>query len=60
MLGSGVLSLKYPMDASNEKIYLLEEQLSNDSITNAYKALYQHNYAKYANDLDAYYKDIIS
>ncbi len=41
-------------------IYLLEEQLSNDSITNAYKALYQHNYAKYANDVDAYYKDIIS
>ena len=41
-------------------VYLQEEQLSSDSITKAFKALYQNDYAKYANDLDAYYKDVIS
>ena len=41
-------------------VYLQTEALSNDSITNAFKAMYQSDYAKYANDIDAYNQKIIS
>ena len=41
-------------------VYLQTETLSNDSITNAFKAMYQSDYAKYANDIDAYNQKIIS
>lgn len=41
-------------------IYLQKEALSNESIINAYKAMYESDYAKYANDADAYNEKIIS
>jgi len=41
-------------------VYMQETQLSNESIINAFKALYQSDYAKYANDVDAYNSNIIS
>ena len=41
-------------------VYLQETVLSNDSITNAYKAMYESDYAKYANDVDAYNSKITS
>ena len=41
-------------------VYLKTETLSNESITNAFKAMYQSDYAKYANDVQAYNEKIIS
>ena len=35
-------------------VYLMEEQLSNDEVVNTFKALYQRDYAKYANNPTAY------
>lgn len=40
-------------------VYLQNEVLSNDSIINAFKAMYESDYAKYVNDPDAYYENII-
>lgn len=41
-------------------VYLQEEQLSNQSIVDAYDALYKSDYAKYENDHKAYNQAIIS
>lgn len=41
-------------------VYLQTETLSNQSITNAFKAMYESDYAKYANDVQAYNEKIIS
>lgn len=41
-------------------VYLQNEILSNESILNAFTALYESDYAKYANDLDAYSSEVIS
>lgn len=41
-------------------VYLQQEQLSNESIINAFKALYESDYAKYANDPEAYNGKITS
>ncbi len=35
-------------------VYMQENVLSNDSITNAYKAMYESDYAKYSKDAEAY------
>ena len=42
------------------QVYLQNENLSNESVLEAFKALYESDYAKYANDLDAYSSAIIS
>ena len=52
------LESAYLTKVNNE--YLKNEQLSNESITNAFKALYESDYAKYANDSEAYFEKIIS
>ncbi len=41
-------------------VYMQEEQLSNESIINAYKALYESDYARYNKDIDAYNDSIIT
>lgn len=41
-------------------VYLQQETLSNDSIINAFKAMYESDYAKYANDPEAYNSKITS
>ena len=41
-------------------VYMQEEQLSNASIINAYKALYESDYARYNKDIDAYNDTIIT
>ena len=41
-------------------VYLQNETLSNESVIKAFKALYESDYAKYVNDIDAYNKNIIS
>lgn len=41
-------------------VYMENEELSVDSILNAYKALYASDKAKYENDLDAYYEAVKS
>ena len=41
-------------------VYMQETVLSNDSITNAYKAMYESDYAKYANDAVEYNNKITS
>ena len=41
-------------------VYLQTETLSNESITNAFKAMYESDYAKYANDVESYNEKIIS
>ena len=41
-------------------VYMQEEQLSNASIINAYKALYESDYARYNKDIDAYNDSIIT
>ena len=40
-------------------VYLQTETLSNQSVINAFKAMYESDYAKYANDTDAYNENII-
>ena len=40
--------------------YLKNETLTNESIINAFKAMYESDYAKYANDADAYASKIVS
>ena len=41
-------------------VYLQQETLSNESIIDAFKALYESDYAKYDNDASAYYEKIKS
>ena len=41
-------------------VYLKNEALSNESIINAFKAMYESDYAKYANDLTSYNEKVIS
>ena len=41
-------------------VYLANETLSNDSVINAFKALYESDYAKYENNPEAYYEKITS
>ena len=41
-------------------VYMEETVLSNDSIIDAYKAMYESDYAKYANDAEAYNGKITS
>lgn len=41
-------------------VYMQEEQLSNESIINAYRALYESDYARYNKDIDAYNDSIIT
>lgn len=41
-------------------VYLKNEALSNESIINAFKAMYESDYAKYANNAQAYNEKIIS
>ena len=41
-------------------VYLKTEELSNESITNAFKAMYESDYAKYTNDVQLYNENIIS
>lgn len=43
-----------------QNVYMQETVLSNSSIINAFTALYNRDYARYANDPEAYYKKIIS
>jgi len=41
-------------------VYLQTETLSNESVINAFKAMYESDYAKYVNDIDEYNANIIS
>ena len=43
-----------------QNVYMQEDVLSNSSVENAFKALYKRDYAKYANDAEAYYEKITS
>jgi len=52
------LESAYVTKVSN--VYMQETELSNESIINAFKAMYQSDYAKYAKDSEAYNSAIVS